>query len=88
MQEVAVVINCIEESLTKYIGVLSPYRQQCHEIRDKLCKKGYEEITVGSAEIFQGQQRPVIIVSTARTSDDIGFLDDEKVFLQEFIIEK
>lgn len=93
MQEVAVVIECVEESLNKLkindkpvvqsdIGVLTPYSQQCHEIRDKLSEKGYGEITVGSAEIYQGQQRPVIIVSTVRTGDDIGFVDDGKVFYQ------
>lgn len=84
-------LDCIEELLSKLkvngkillqsdIGVLSPYSQQCSEIRDSLCKRGYKEITVGSAEIFQGQQRPVVIVSTVRTGDNIGFVENEKVF--------
>lgn len=61
------------------VGVLTPYSQQCHEIRKKLGERGFDEITVGSAELYQGQQRPVIIVSTVRTGDKIGFVDNGKV---------
>lgn len=86
------VLKCIEEVKCKLkingklvrqtdIGVVSPYTQQCSEIRAKLCKKGHTETTVGSAEVFQGQQRPVIIISTVRTGNDIGFVNDPKVHM-------
>lgn len=62
------------------IGILTPYNEQCYRIRQDLSSYGYDKITVGSAEIFQGQQRPVIIVSTVRTGENIGFVADPQRF--------
>ena len=68
------------------IGVISPYRRQCQKIRMKLEEK---EITVGTTEEFQGQERRIIILSTVRSNTDyvhldytakIGFLKDRKRF--------
>lgn len=61
------------------IGIVTPYSQQCSEIRQRIHARGYKDITVGSAEVYQGQQRPVIIISTVRTGNDIGFVNDAKV---------
>lgn len=62
------------------IGIVTPYRQQSNWIR-KLCNgKGYEKIAVGTAELFQGQERSIIIISTVRTlGGSLGFVRDEKV---------
>ncbi|KDQ06712.1 hypothetical protein BOTBODRAFT_39425 [Botryobasidium botryosum FD-172 SS1] len=49
------------------IGVISPYSAQCGKIRMLLSAP---EITVGSAEQFQGQERTVIILSTVRSNQD------------------
>lgn len=46
------------------IGIISPYRLQCEMIRVTLKSNGFDEITVGTAEKFQGQERKVIIAST------------------------
>lgn len=64
---------------TKEIGVVSPYRSQCDRIKTFCKKSKYDGITVGTAEIFQGQERPIMIVSTVRTNKILGFVKDEKV---------
>ena len=82
----------------KDIGIISPYRQQVRKIFDLLNtyvmkkqidvkqKKG---ISVGSTEVFQGQERKVIIISTVRSNAEflpsdfkhrLGFLRNPKRF--------
>lgn len=48
------------------IGVVTPYKLQCKIIR-RLCKRMNYDITIGTAEIFQGQEKPIMILSTVRT---------------------
>lgn len=62
------------------IGVVSPYRRQCEFIRNELHNNGFDGIVVGTAEVFQGQERPIMIISTVRTDDDLGkFVKNERV---------
>lgn len=61
------------------IGVITPYTAQCKRIREDLYNNGVEDITVGTAEVFQGQERRVIIISTVRTDDDLGFVRNSQV---------
>lgn len=62
------------------IGIISPYRAQCDQIYAACCAKGYERITVGSAEVFQGQEKAVNLISTVRTKGgSMGFLNDSQV---------
>lgn len=64
------------------IGIVTPYRQQVKTIQKLLVKSEYEDITVGSAEVFQGQERTIIIISTVRiaeTKKDLGFVAEDKV---------
>lgn len=49
------------------IGVVSPYKLQCKKIRYACKAKGLDSITVGTSEVFQGQERKVIIVSTVQS---------------------
>lgn len=63
------------------IGIVTPYNEQCKIICAKLAAKSYNKITVGSAETFQGQERKVVIVSTVRTGENLGFVSDGKVGL-------
>lgn len=65
--------------LQKDIGVVSPYKLQCKEITRACRKNNYNEITIGTAEIFQGQEKPVMIVSTVRTNGKLGFVSDPRV---------
>lgn len=60
------------------IGIISPYQRQCEVIREDLINNGYSGISVGSAEIFQVQERKVIIISTVRTESS-DFINDPQV---------
>lgn len=62
------------------IGIISPYQRQCEVIREDLINNGYFGISVGSAEVFQGQERKVIIISTVRTESS-DFINDPQVAL-------
>lgn len=61
----------------KEIGVITPYRRQVQKIREKLGEHGYKEVTVGSTEEFQGQERRVVIVSTVRSNPEYVTLDSQ-----------
>lgn len=62
------------------IGIISPYRRQCEQLTEKCQSNGYPDIQIGSVEIFQGQEKPIIIISTVRSQmDKIGFLNSKKV---------
>lgn len=66
------------------IGIISPYRRQCEQLTEQCARNGYSGIQIGSVEIFQGQEKPIIIVSTVRSQmDNIGFLNSKKVKLKK-----
>jgi len=79
------------------IGIISPYRRQVQKIRDLMNRKfqhkhefrDWKNITVGSTEEFQGQERRIIIISTVRSKPTLlqsdyehklGFLNNPKRF--------
>lgn len=83
--EQTVVLSYIEKLLNgkwngrevglEQIGVVSPYSKQCSMIKNKCDERGYDRITVATAEIFQGQERHVMIVSTVRCGgNEMGFV--------------
>ena len=64
-------------------GIISPYRAQVRLIRrllkwQKFFRSLRHQITVGSVDGFQGQERDVIVISMVRDNDQgtIGFLRD------------
>lgn len=61
------------------IGVVTPYRKQRHKISQKLRRLGYDEVTVGTAEVFQGKEKPIMIVSTVRSNGELGFVAEPRV---------
>ena len=74
--------------LARDIGIITPYQKQVSKIKLLLKKfsnrvNKFDDITVGSCEQFQGQERRVIIVSTVRSSTD--FLDSDKYFNLGFV---
>jgi len=73
----------------EHIGVITPYNKQVQRLRDRLVKANLAAVKVGSTEMFQGQERRIIIISTVRSSEDyvgfdvrhqLGFLDNPKRF--------
>ena len=74
------------------IGIVTPYKLQKQKIQEKLKKRGWNDIAVGTVETFQGQEKDVIIISTVRSvvyqhnhRVHIGFLSHPKVSTINFI---
>lgn len=62
------------------IGVVTPYRKQCSMIIEELENNDLNNILVGSAETFQGQERKAIILSTVKTDSELGdFITNKQV---------
>lgn len=90
-EEADVVIDYIKKLLTpgnklsthpisqSDIGVVAPYKLQCKILANMCRQNDFNDITVGTAEIFQGQERPVMIISTVRTGMTLGFVNDPQV---------
>lgn len=71
------------------IGIISPYRKQCEELTERCSKHGWTDIQIGSVEVFQGKEKPIIIVTTVRSNmNNIGFLDNKKVIFEFSIFER
>lgn len=64
---------------TSDIGVVSPYKKQCALIRNELSNNGFKDVTVGTAEVYQGKEKQIIIISTVRTGKPLGFITNEQV---------
>ncbi|EIN09607.1 P-loop containing nucleoside triphosphate hydrolase protein [Punctularia strigosozonata HHB-11173 SS5] len=71
------------------IGIITPYHAQSLKIRAALKAAQLTDIKVGSTELFQGQERRVIIVSTVRSSQEkltydlrhtLGFVSNPRRF--------
>lgn len=90
MKEVDVVIDYIKKLLVpgaisgkpitqSDIGVVTPYKLQCKIISRECRKNDLNDVTIGTAEVFQGQERLVMIVSTVRTDGQLGFVKNPRV---------
>ncbi len=97
--EIEIVLQYVQDILTygqrrgivgKDIGIIAPYSCQVKKIKQALKSRSItSDITIGSCEQFQGQERKVIIISTVRSSLEylesdekynIGFLSNPKRF--------
>lgn len=60
------------------IGIITPYMDQVNLIRNKM--RSGTNVTVGTVDSFQGQERSVILISTVRSDKEagIGFVGDRK----------
>lgn len=70
------------------IAVITPYHKQVTKVLQLLRNKNaygerYAEVTVGSCEKMQGQERRVVIISTVRSSPE--FLEHDKYFNLGFV---
>lgn len=71
------------------IAIISPYNKQVQKIKEVVELYNLGNVSVGSVETFQGQERKVVIISTSRSSNNYllpdgeylsGFLKSEKRF--------
>lgn len=58
------------------IGVITPYQRQAHKLRAALRATGIRVdedsgVKVGTTEVFQGQERRIIIISTVRSDESM-----------------
>ncbi|PPQ92958.1 hypothetical protein CVT25_000221 [Psilocybe cyanescens] len=53
----------------KDIGIIAPYHAQCVKLRAAL-QNFADDVKIGSVEEFQGQERKIILISTARSSKE------------------
>ncbi|WP_100489205.1 AAA domain-containing protein [Sporolactobacillus pectinivorans] len=51
------------KSLDEIIAVITPFTKQRKDIQNKLKRKGYEKVVVGTVHALQGAERPIIIFS-------------------------
>lgn len=80
----------------KDIGIVTPYKLQRMTIHKILEENNWNDVSVGTVEIFQGQERDVIIISTVRSTickhngrEHLGFLSNPKassLFVHIFIV--
>lgn len=61
------------------IGVVTPYRKQRHRLCQRFRRLNFDQITVGTAEVFQGKEKPVMIISTVRSNGELGFVSEPRV---------
>lgn len=62
------------------IGVVTPYRKQSQMLVKEFRYFNFDQILVGTAEIFQGKEKPIMIVSTVRSSGSgLGFVAEWRV---------
>lgn len=82
MKEVTVVMSYIKDLLQRPlangklisqndIGVTSPYKAQCDYIV-RNCQRQFGNIVIGTADMFQGHEKPIMIASTVRTNQEIS----------------
>ena len=77
-------IKAFYGSLTEFhgkglnIGVITPYRKQVHFIRELLSEFPHwkKDIEVNTVDGFQGREKDLIIFSTVRSGNSLGFLSD------------
>ena len=79
MAELDAVINIVEDIIKNGhaqpddIGVIAPYRKQCEKLRQRFHaitqRTGipFSRIRVGTTEVFQGQEKKIIVLSTVRS---------------------
>lgn len=71
------------------IGIVTPYKMQRRCIAAECNKLNLDEIVIGTAEVFQGQERPIMIVSTVRSGGNrLGFVNNPRVCILTTVLTK
>lgn len=58
------------------IGIVSPYKAQLNMLKTAL--RHVKNIEIGTAEYYQGREKKIIIISTVKSQNSVGFLSSEK----------
>ncbi|XP_039956870.1 putative helicase MOV-10 [Bactrocera tryoni] len=76
--EINAVVRTIQQLRVKPsdIGVISPYKLQCTHIKRNLKEKNIQGVEVGTVELFQGREKPIIIASFVKSFCNLGFTAD------------
>ncbi|XP_018790145.1 PREDICTED: putative helicase MOV-10 isoform X2 [Bactrocera latifrons] len=76
--EINAVVRTIQQLRVKPsdIGVISPYKLQCTHIKRNLKEKNVQGVEVGTVELFQGREKPIIIASFVKSFCNLGFTAD------------
>lgn len=56
--------KCKHQIHEKDIGVVTPYKMQATKIRARCGMNSWNNITIGTAAVLQGQEKQIIIIST------------------------
>ncbi len=67
--EVEAILRYAMENKDKSIGVITPFVNQKHAIEDQLARQGLKNVACGTVHAFQGDEKDVVLFSTAITDD-------------------
>lgn len=67
------------------IGVVAPYQIQCDKISQILRGLMFSDVTVGTADVFQGKEKLVMIISTVRAGGELGIVASPNVSFKSAI---
>lgn len=76
---------CKKKILDSDIGIVTPYKKQATKILEK-CDWTFlaNNLTIGTAAVLQGQEKPIIIISTVSVGQLSNFACDFRVIHQYF----
>ncbi|MCL2038853.1 MAG: DEAD/DEAH box helicase family protein, partial [Bacteroidetes bacterium] len=72
----------------KTIGIISPWRMQCNDIRNKLNEDDKNKITIDTVERFQGSERDIIILSLATNSSYLLNILSNKALIDDLVVDR
>ena len=75
MEEVEEIIKIYYNLLNEFsdIVIISPYNAQCSKLKNK-----DNSLNVHTVDSFQGKEADIIILTTVRSNDDVGFWNDPR----------
>lgn len=73
--------KCKEQVAEYDIGVVTPYKMQVEEIQSRCEKEGLNNITIGTAAVLQGKEKPIIIISTVSVGNMSEFAANFRVII-------
>jgi helicase MOV-10 len=60
------------------IGIMTPYTAQVEKLTDEFKNVCFKGLEIGTIEHFQGREKNIIILSTVKTGNSLGFLTDDR----------